>query len=173
LIATLGERKPTFDGDGHFVAESADVVGSVRLGPESSVWFGAVIRADNDDIILGARSNVQDGATLHTDPGFALTVGTDVTIGHRAMLHGCTVGDGSLIGIGSVILNGASIGRHCLVGASALVTEGKTFPDRSLIVGAPAKVVRSLSDDEVAQLEKSAAIYVRNAARYRASLKPL
>jgi carbonic anhydrase/acetyltransferase-like protein (isoleucine patch superfamily) len=153
-----------------YIAPNASLIGRVELGPGATVWFNAVLRGDNEPIRIGARSNVQEGAVLHTDPGCALTVGEDVTIGHQAMLHGCTVGDGSLIGIQAVVLNRAVIGKHCLVGAGAIVTEGKTFPDRSLILGAPAKVVRTLGDDEVARLLDSADNYQRRGLRYRDGL---
>lgn len=170
MIHALGERVPVFEGDGHFIAESADVIGSVRLQHQASVWFGAVIRGDNDWITVGERSNVQDGAVLHTDPGYPLVIGSGVTIGHQAMLHGCRIGDNSLVGIGSVILNGATIGSNCVVGARALITEGKEFPDGSLILGSPARVARSLEPGEIDRLAMSASVYVKNAARYRASL---
>jgi carbonic anhydrase/acetyltransferase-like protein (isoleucine patch superfamily) len=153
-----------------YIAPNATLIGRVELAEGTTVWFNAVLRGDNEPIRIGARSNVQEGAVLHTDPGCPLTVGADVTIGHQAMLHGCTVGDGSLIGIQAVVLNRAVIGRHCLVGAGAIVTEGKTFPDRSLILGAPAKVVRTLGDDEVARLLDSAANYQRRGLRYRDGL---
>ncbi len=171
MIADLGDRKPVLEGDSHFVADSADVIGDVRLGNMSSVWFQAVLRGDNDTITIGERSNVQDGAVLHVDPGFPLTVGDGVTIGHKVMLHGCTIGDNSLIGINSVILNGARIGKNCVVGAQSLITENKEFPDNSLILGSPARVARPLSDDEVAMIGMSAAAYVRNAERYRENLR--
>jgi carbonic anhydrase/acetyltransferase-like protein (isoleucine patch superfamily) len=135
------------------------------------VWSGAVLRGDNEWITLGARCNVQEGAVMHTDMGFPLVLHDEVTVGHQAMLHGCTVGEGSLIGIQAVVLNGARIGRQCLVGAGAVVTEGKVFPDRSLILGAPAKVVRELTDDDVARLRLSALSYVRNAERHRTTLE--
>ena len=155
---------------GAWVAENAVVVGHVLLEADASVWFGAVLRGDNELLRLGLRSNVQDGSVLHSDPGFPLTIEDDVTIGHQAMLHGCTVGVGSLIGIGAVVLNGARIGRNCLVGARALVTEGKSFPDGSLIVGAPAVVVRPLTAEQIAGLYRVAAHYVENAQRFRAGL---
>ena len=158
---------------GVFVADSARVVGRVRLAAGASVWFGAVLRGDNEPIDIGENSNVQDAAVLHTDPGFPLTVGTGVSIGHQAMLHGCTVGDGSLIGIHAVILNGARIGRNCLVGAGALVTEGKTFPDGSLIIGSPARAVRELTPEQVEQMHRNALSYVNKAARYRVELQPV
>lgn len=154
--------------DDAWVADSAQVIGDATLGAQSSVWYGAVIRADQAPIDLGAGSNVQDGAVLHADPGFPLTVGERVTIGHQAMLHGCTVGDGSLIGIGAIVLNGARIGRNCLVAAGALVTEGKEFPDGVLIVGSPAVVKRALSDEQIQALHASAAHYISNARLHAA-----
>ena len=170
MIHQLGDRSPVLEGDGHFVAASADVIGSVRLLSQSSVWFNAVLRGDNDWITIGDRSNVQDGSVLHTDPGFELVVGRGVTIGHKVMLHGCTIGDNSLIGIGSIILNGATIGANTVVGAGALVTEGKAFPDGCLLIGSPAKVARELSDEEIAKIGMSADVYVRNATRFSTSL---
>lgn len=155
-----------------YVAPNATVIGRVRLGAGASVWFNAVIRGDNEPITVGARSNVQDAAVLHADPGYPLTLGEGVSIGHQAMLHGCTVGDNSLIGIQAVVLNGAVIGRDSLVGACALVTEGKSFPDRSLIVGAPARAIRTLSDDEVAGLRRNADVYSMRSGQYREQLHP-
>jgi carbonic anhydrase/acetyltransferase-like protein (isoleucine patch superfamily) len=160
-------------GAGAWVADSAQVVGKVALGEDASVWFGAVLRGDNELISIGARSNIQDLSVLHTDMGCPLSIGSDVTVGHQAMLHGCSVGDGSLIGIQAVILNRAKIGKHCIVGAGSLVTEGKEFPDFSLIVGSPAKLVRTLDETTVAQLKQSAAHYVSNAQRYARGLKKL
>ncbi|HEY2190097.1 MAG TPA: gamma carbonic anhydrase family protein [Caldimonas sp.] len=154
-----------------YVADTATLIGSVVVGERASFWSGASARGDNETIVLGLDSNIQEGAVLHADPGFPLTIGARVTVGHQATLHGCTVGDGSLIGIQAVVLNGAVIGRSSLVGAGAIVTEGKSFPDRSLIIGAPAKVVRALSDDEVANLERAAAGYVERGAHYRARLE--
>ncbi|MBT9490735.1 MAG: gamma carbonic anhydrase family protein [Rubrivivax sp.] len=165
-IYRLGEDVPQLGADA-WVADSATVLGRVRLGPAASVWYGAVLRGDNDLVQVGARSNIQDGSVLHTDHGIALTLGEGVTVGHQVMLHGCTVGDGSLIGIQSVILNGARIGQHCLVGAKSLVTEGKEFPDGALIMGSPAKVVRMLSPEQIQMLQMSAAHYVQQAARHR------
>ncbi|MEM6513744.1 MAG: gamma carbonic anhydrase family protein [Pseudomonadota bacterium] len=170
MIADLGDRSPVLEGDGHFVAPSADVIGSVRLLSNSSVWFNAVLRGDNDWITIGERSNVQDAAVLHTDPGYELVIGSGVTIGHKVMLHGCRIGDNSLIGINSVILNGAVIGANSVVGAGALVTEGKSYPDGCLLIGAPAKVARELSDEEIQKIGLSAEAYVNNAARFAASL---
>lgn len=149
-----------------WVAPTAAVIGKVRLDEGASVWFGAVLRGDNELIHIGPDSNVQDGAVLHTDPGSPLTLGRGVTVGHQAMLHGCEIGDGSLIGIHAVVLNGARIGRHCLVGANALVTENAVIPDGSLVLGSPAKVVRTLSEAEQAQLAANAQVYVANARRY-------
>jgi carbonic anhydrase/acetyltransferase-like protein (isoleucine patch superfamily) len=154
-----------------FVAREATLIGKVSLGEQASVWPGAVVRADNEPIRIGDRSNVQEGAVLHADPGFPLTIAEGVTVGHQAMLHGCTIGPGSLIGIQAVVLNGAVIGRHCLVGAGAIITEGKIFPDRSLILGAPAKVVRELTDDDVARLQQAADVYARKSDLYRSGLQ--
>lgn len=170
MIYRLGDSCPLLEGDGHFIAPGASVIGKVRLGAGSSVWFGAVIRGDNDWIEIGENSNIQDNAVLHTDPGLRLRVGAGVTVGHRAMLHGCTIGDGSLIGIGSTILNNAVVGARCLVGAHSLLTEGKQFPDGVLIVGSPARIVRELDGDEQARLAASAAVYTRNSRRFREQL---
>ncbi len=155
----------------YWVAPNASLIGKIELKTEASVWFNVVARGDNELISIGARSNVQDGSVLHTDMGFPLSIGADVTIGHMAMLHGCTIGNNTLIGIGATVLNGAQIGNNSLVGAHALVTEGKVFADNSLIIGSPAKVVRTLSEDEVAMLSASAAHYVQNWKRYAAGLK--
>jgi carbonic anhydrase/acetyltransferase-like protein (isoleucine patch superfamily) len=160
-------------GDGAWVAENATVIGDVELGPNASVWFGVVIRGDTDTIRIGANSNVQDGSVLHADLGVPLTIGDNVTIGHQVMLHGCTIGDGALIGIQAVVLNNAKIGRNCVVGAGAVVTEGKEFPDNSLIVGAPAKVVRTLDDEAVKKFAHLADHYVENAQRYRRSFRKI
>ena len=153
-----------------WVAPSADLIGDVRLGERASVWFGAIIRADNTPILVGEESNIQDGAIGHSDPGFPLTIGARVTVGHQAILHGCTIADDCLIGMGAKILNGAVIESECLVGAGALVTEGKTFPPGSLIVGTPARVLRPLTDGEKQALRVSAAHYAEKAARYAAEL---
>jgi len=169
-IYQLGDETPRLHA-GAWVAEGATVIGRVELGESSSVWTGAVLRGDNEAITLGPRCNVQEGAVLHTDLGFPLELQADVTVGHQAMLHGCTVGEGSLVGIQAVVLNGARIGRACLVAAGAVVTEGKVFGDRQLILGAPAKAVRELTDDEVARLARSAQHYVHNASRHRDGLK--
>lgn len=165
-IYRLGEHQPRIAADA-WVAESAQVIGQVEIGALSSVWYGAAVRGDNDLIRIGDRCSVQDGCVLHTDDGIRLEVGDDVTIGHQVMLHGCSVGSGSLIGIQSVVLNGARIGRHCLVGAKSLVTEGKEFPDGALIMGSPAKVVRMLEPAQIERLMWSAQHYVQQAARHR------
>jgi carbonic anhydrase/acetyltransferase-like protein (isoleucine patch superfamily) len=172
MIYALGSRRVEFRGAGHFVADNATVIGSVILGPEVSIWFNAIVRGDNDTITIGARSNVQDGSVLHTDEGIPLSIGPGVTIGHLAMLHGCTIGEASLIGLAAVILNGAVIGRECLIGAGALIPEGKVIPDRSLVVGSPGRIIRELGDDEVARLRAGADHYVANARRYLADLVP-
>lgn len=166
----LGNRVPVLEGSDHYIADGARIIGSVRLKSHSSVWFNVVIRGDNEWIEIGTRSNIQDGSVLHTDPGLPLTVGANVTVGHKVMLHGCTIGDNSLIGIGSTILNGASVGENCIVGAHALITENKSFPPGSLIIGAPAKVARVLSAEEIASIGVSAEHYVQNAARFRDQL---
>lgn len=158
-------------GQGAWVAPSADLIGDVRLGARASIWFGAVIRADNTPIILGDDSNFQDGAIGHSDPGAPLTIGGRVTVGHQAILHGCTVEDEALIGMGARILNGAVIGAQCIVGAGALVTEGKQFEPRSLIVGSPARAMRQLTDEQVALLRLSADHYAEKAARYAKGLR--
>jgi carbonic anhydrase/acetyltransferase-like protein (isoleucine patch superfamily) len=159
-------------GGDYWVAPDAVLIGKVKLERQASVWFGAVLRGDNDLITVGEGSNIQDGSVLHTDPGIALTIGKGVTVGHKVMLHGCTVGDGSLIGIGSVILNRATIGPNSIVGAGALVTEGKSFPAGSLIIGAPARVARPLRPEEIDGLKAAAAHYVHNWQRYTRELKP-
>jgi len=158
-------------GQGAWVADSAEVIGDVDLADNASVWFGAVIRGDTETIRIGENSNIQDLSVLHADNGKPLTIGANVTVGHQVMLHGCTVGDGSLIGIHAVVLNGARIGRNCIVGAGSVVTEGKEFPDNSLIIGSPAKVVRTLDAATAEKLAGSAAHYVENAQRFRKSLK--
>lgn len=169
-MQALGDRAPVLEGGGHFLADNASIIGSVRLKDQSSVWFHSVLRGDNDWLEVGERSNIQDGCILHTDPGIPLVIGNGVTVGHRVMLHGCRVGDNSLIGIGSTLLNGAAIGRNCIVGAHSLVTENKAFPDGSLILGSPARVARELSDEEIAHIGWSADIYVKNAQRFNEQL---
>ncbi|GAA0793586.1 gamma carbonic anhydrase family protein [Marinobacterium sediminicola] len=163
-------QRPDVDADA-YVHEQATLIGQVTLASGASVWPQAVLRADNEPIHIGTGSNVQDGAVLHTDPGFPLQIGDGVTIGHQAMLHGCTIGDNSLVGIQAVVLNGARIGRNCLIGAGSLVTEGKEFPDNSLILGSPAKVVRQLSDEAIEGLRANALSYVGKAGDYPTKLK--
>ena len=170
MLFSLSERRPELRGEGHFIAPTAAVVGSVVLETESSVWFGAVVRGDNEPITIGARSNVQDGSVLHADPGFPLVIGADVTVGHQVMLHGCTIGDGSLIGIQAVVMNGAVVGSECIVGAGALIPEGRAIPDRSLVIGSPGRVVRTLTDEEVVRIRGAAAVYVRKARWYLSEL---
>jgi carbonic anhydrase/acetyltransferase-like protein (isoleucine patch superfamily) len=150
-----------------WVAPGAQIIGDIRIGAEASVWFHAVLRGDNERLTVGARTNIQDGCIAHTDLGYPLEIGEGCTIGHRAILHGCLIGANSLIGMGATLLNGVNVGRNCLVGANSLLTEGKAYPDNSLIVGAPARVVRELKDSEIAQLRESAAAYVANARRYK------
>ena len=169
-LYALDDLIPTLSA-GAWAAPSADLIGDVRLGPRASVWFGAVIRADNTPILIGADSNIQDGAVGHSDPGAPLTIGARVTVGHQAILHGCTIADDCLIGMGARILNGAEIGTECLVGAGALITEGKHFEPGSLIVGAPARVVRLLTKDEKAAIRVSATLYADKAAHYAAALR--
>jgi len=168
----LAEVSPTV-ADSAYIAPNASVIGNVVLAQNSSVWFGATLRGDNETISIGMNSNVQDGAVLHTDPGFPLTVSANVSIGHQAMLHGCTVGEGSLIGIQCIVLNAAVIGKGCLVGAGAVITERKVFADGTLILGAPAKAVRELTDAEREKLLEGAAHYVARGVKYRAQLKIL
>ncbi len=170
-VLAFGEDRPSIAPDA-WVADTARVIGRVRLGPQASVWYGAVLRGDNEPIEIGAASNVQENAVLHVDPGHPLIIGAGVTIGHQAMLHGCSIGDNSLVGIQAVVLNGARIGRDCLIGAGALVTSGKEIPDGSLVMGSPAKVVRALDEQEIAGLRRSAAAYVARAARFAAELGP-
>jgi carbonic anhydrase/acetyltransferase-like protein (isoleucine patch superfamily) len=169
-LYALGDLAPQLT-DGAWAAPSADLIGDVRLGARASVWFGAVIRADNTPILIGEDSNIQDGAVGHSDPGFPLTIGARVTVGHQAILHGCTLRDDCLVGMGARILNGAVIESDCIVGAGALITEGKTFPSGSLIVGSPARVVRQLTPEEKQGLRVSAAHYAEKAARYAAELR--
>ena len=170
-LYSLDGATPQTPGAGHFwVAPDAHVIGKVVLGEDVGIWFGAVLRGDNEPLIIGARTNIQEGAMLHADMGFPLTIGADVTVGHHAILHGCTVGEGSLIGMGATVMNGAVIGAHCIVGANALVSEGKVFPDYSLIIGAPAKAVRTLDAETAAKILGSSAGYVRNWKRFAAGL---
>ncbi|MGY6565135.1 gamma carbonic anhydrase family protein [Halomonas sp. KM-1] len=168
----LGETRPSHD-DSVFIAREAAVIGDVRMGKDVSIWPGAVLRGDNEPISIGDNSNIQENCVLHTDPGFPLSIGTDVTIGHLVMLHGCSIGNGTLIGMQSTVLNGARIGENCLIGAGSLITSNKEFPPNSLIMGTPAKVVRTLSPEEVAGLTASSQSYVERKARFLAELTPL
>ena len=171
-IYELDGEAPELPSDGRYwIADSADVIGRVRLKSHASVWFGAVLRGDNEWIEIGERSQIQDNATLHTDPGFPMVIGSNCVIGHKVMLHGCTVGDNSLIGMGAILLNGAKIGKNSLVGAGALVTEGKSFPDKSLIVGSPARAIRTLDDAAVKEITAAADHYVGNWQRFVKGLK--
>ena len=168
-IYTLGTHSPQIDPQS-WIAPNATVIGQVHLAKNASIWWNATVRGDTDRIRIGRGSNIQDNSVLHTDPGIPLVVGKNVTVGHRVILHGCTVGDNSLIGMGSTLLNGAVIGNNCLIGANTLIPEGKVFPERVLIVGSPGKVVRELTDDEVARLPGSAERYVQNWQRYQREL---
>jgi carbonic anhydrase/acetyltransferase-like protein (isoleucine patch superfamily) len=173
-VYALGDAKPDLPGEGNFwIAPSATVLGRVRLLKDASVWFGATVRGDNEWITIGEGSNVQDGSVLHTDPGAPLTLGKGVTIGHLVMLHGCEIGDGSLVGIGSIILNRTKIGKNCLIGANTLITEGKEIPDNSVVMGAPGKVVRQADDAVRAMLKYSAEHYVENWKRYAREMQAL
>jgi carbonic anhydrase/acetyltransferase-like protein (isoleucine patch superfamily) len=169
-VYSLPDKHPRIAASA-WVAPNATIIGDIRLAANSSIWWNAVLRGDNEPISIGENSNIQDGSVLHTDPGAPLTVERNVTVGHLVMLHGCTIGEGSLIGIKSVILNHAVIGRSCLIGANTLIAEGKVIPDRSLVMGSPGKIVRELTDEEVARIAGSAQRYVANAQRYAAQLK--
>ncbi|MFZ6644688.1 gamma carbonic anhydrase family protein [Undibacterium sp. TJN25] len=171
-IYQLGELVPEIDSTA-YITDSATIIGRVKIEANASIWFGVTLRGDNELITIGENSNVQESCTLHTDPGFPLTVGKNVTVGHQAMLHGCTIGEGSLIGIQAVILNGAKIGRNCLVGAGALVTEGKEFPDNSLIVGSPAKAIRTLTDEDALRIRGNTQSYVRRGQEFKTQLKKI
>ncbi len=170
MIYSLGDRRLQTQGD-FYIADNATVIGSVVLESNASIWFNVVLRADNDVITIGENSNIQDGSVLHTDVGMPLTVGRNVTVGHKVMLHGCTIGDGSLIGINAVILNGAKIGRCCVIGANALIPEGKEIPDFSVVMGSPGKVVKEVSEAQKAMMEMGALHYVENFKRYQRELK--
>lgn len=171
-IYRLGERTPQLR-EGVWIADNATVIGDVRLGKNVNVWFGAILRGDNDPITIGDNTNVQDGSVLHTDDGVPLDIGANVTIGHKVMLHGCKVGEGSLIGINAVVLNRAVIGKYCLIGANSLIPEGKVIPERSLVCGSPGRIIRELTDHEISRLQASADGYVANALRYQADLVKL
>lgn len=164
-IYALDDCKPSFD-EGCWVADNATVIGRVHAGKNVSIWYNVVVRGDNDPIVIGDNTNIQDGSVLHNDDGVPLTIGANVTVGHMVMLHGCTIGDGSLIGINAVVLNHAVIGKECIIGANALIPEGKVIPDRSLVVGSPGRIIRELSDADIEGLRANAAHYVDNARRY-------
>jgi len=172
MIYDLGETSVEFKGDNYFIADSAMVIGSVVLGNNVSIWFNAVVRGDNNSITIGDNTNVQDCAVLHNEHDQPLIVGKNVTVGHKAVLHGCEVGDNSLIGINAVVLNGAKIGKNCLIGSNALVPEGKEIPDGSLVVGSPGRVIRNLSQEQLDLLEESVQIYLRNMKKYQDGLSP-
>ena len=173
-IYELDGRAPELPADGrYFIADTATVIGNVRLKNDASVWFGSVLRGDNELIEIGEGSNVQENCTFHTDPGFPLTVGDNCTIGHNVILHGCTIEDGALIGMGAIVMNGARIGKGCVVGAGAVIPEGKVFEERSLVVGAPARVIRALTEEQVKAMTMGAAHYVHNGKRFKAGLKKL
>jgi carbonic anhydrase/acetyltransferase-like protein (isoleucine patch superfamily) len=171
-IYALFDRVPQF-GAGSWIADNATVIGSVHAGANVSIWYGAVIRGDNDPITIGDNTNVQDGSVLHTDDGVPLTIGSDVTIGHMVMLHGCTIGDGALIGINAVVLNHAVVGKHCIIGANALIPEGKVIPDRSLVVGSPGRIIRTLTDAEIEAIKANAQTYIAHAREYREGLRAM
>ena len=173
-LYALGEFEPKTPGpDRYWLAPDATVIGKVELGEDVGIWFGSVLRGDNEPIVVGAGTNIQEGVMIHTDPRYPVTLGENCTIGHHAIIHGCTIGDNSLVGMGATILNGAKIGKNCLVGANALVTESKEFPDNSLIVGSPAKVMRVLDDEAVEKLKQSALRYVANWKRFARDLRLL
>lgn len=168
----LGEHAPSID-DSCFVAPSADLIGQVVMLNNSSVWFNSVLRADNEPITIGENSNVQDGSILHVDPGYPINIGPNVTVGHKVMLHGCTIGEGTLIGMNAVVLNGATIGKHCIIGANALVTENMEIPDGSMVLGSPAKIVKELDDKTKTMLKMGAEHYVQNSAHYKSKLQQI
>jgi carbonic anhydrase/acetyltransferase-like protein (isoleucine patch superfamily) len=162
----LGDKQVQLEGEGHFIAPNAAVIGDVTLGDRASVWFSCVLRGDAERIEIGAGTNIQDGTVIHADPGFPAVLGANVTVGHNAMLHGCSIGDGTLVGIGAVVLNGARVGKNCLIGANALVTEGMEIPDGSMVLGAPAKIRKTLDEETQQLLQLNAEHYVNNAAQY-------
>ncbi|QUS40652.1 gamma carbonic anhydrase family protein [Tardiphaga alba] len=173
-IYELDGQGPDLPADGnYFIAETADVIGKIRLKPQASVWFGAVLRGDNEWIEIGEGSNVQDNCTCHTDKGFPLTIGKNCTVGHNVILHGCTIEDGALVGMGSIVMNGARIGKNSIVGAGSVITEGKEFPDNSLIIGSPARVIRTLSPEQVAAMGSAARFYAANGPRFKQGMKKI
>jgi len=167
MIFDLGSKTLQTDGDAFYIAPNATVIGDVRLSKDASIWFNATLRADNEPIFVGEGSNIQDGSIIHTDPGFSTSIGKYVTVGHMVMLHGCEIGDGSLIGIGSVILNGAKIGKNCIIGAKALITEGMEIPDGSMVLGMPGKIKKTLNDDEQKLVSLGAHHYIENYKKYK------
>ncbi len=173
MLYSLDGKSPTLEGEGHFIAPNAAVIGDVVLGEGCSVWFSVVIRGDNDTMRFGARTNIQDGVVCHSDPGSPLLVGENVTVGHNAMLHGCTIGDGTLVGINAIVLNGARVGRNCVIGANSLVPEGMEIPDGSLVMGSPARIKRELTPEQQEHFSHNADHYVDNAARFARSLELL
>ena len=171
MIHSLGEKTVQIVGEDYFIAENATVIGSVIIHNDVSIWFNAVIRGDNDPITIGEGTNIQDGAVIHTDEGIPLKIGKGVTVGHQAMLHGCTIGDNSLIGIHAVILNNAEIGKNCIIGANCLITQGKVIPDNSMVLGSPGKIVREVTEEEIEELKHSAEHYVGNFKRFKKELR--
>jgi carbonic anhydrase/acetyltransferase-like protein (isoleucine patch superfamily) len=173
MLYTIDDKSPTLEGSGHYIAPNAAVIGDVVLGPRSSVWFSVVLRGDNETMRIGAGTNIQDGVVCHSDPDFPLVIGDNVTVGHNATVHGCRIGDGTLVGINAVVLNGARVGRNCVIGANSLVPEGMEIPDGSLVMGVPAKVKRELSPEQQEFFSHNADHYVENAARFARRLEPL
>lgn len=171
LIYSLGDKKIQIVGDDYFIADNATVIGSVIIHSDVSIWFNAVIRGDNDLITIGEGTNIQDGAVLHTDEGIPLNIGKGITVGHQAMLHGCTIGENSLIGINAVILNNAVVGKNCIIGANSLITQGKVIPDNSMVLGSPGKIVREVNEEEIEELKHSAEHYIQNYKRFKEQLK--
>jgi len=171
LIYSLGDKKVQIVGDDYFIADNATVIGSVIIHNDVGIWFNAVIRGDNDPITIGEGTNIQDGAVLHTDEGIPLNIGKGVTVGHQAMLHGCRVGDNSLVGINAVILNNAQIGKNCIIGANCLITQGKIIPDNSMVLGSPGKIVREVNEEEIEELKHSAEHYIQNYKRFKKELQ--
>ena len=172
MIYSLGLRTIETESNQFYVAPSANLIGNVRLGNHASIWWNAVLRADNEPITIGRKTNIQDGCILHTDPGFPIEIGANVSIGHLCMLHGCVIGNGSLVGIGSIILNGAKVGKNCLIGANSLITEGKIIPENSLIMGSPGKVIRQVNDNDLSQMRHNVRSYVKRSKLYHGTLKP-
>lgn len=171
MIYSLGDRKVQIVGEDYFIADNATVIGSIIIHNDVGIWFNVVIRGDNDLITIGEGTNIQDGAVLHTDEGIPLNIGKGITVGHQAMLHGCTIGDNSLIGINAVVLNNAVIGKNCIIGANCLITQGKVIPDNSMVLGSPGKVVREVNEEEIAELKHSAEHYIQNYKRFKKGLK--